>query len=268
MPSNMHEGGPGLRRFAGRVALVTGAARGIGLAIARRLVAEGASVVLTDIDGDVVWAAATELGDDKATMALTHDIADGESGRAVVDAIEARFGWLDMLVNNAAVLDESTFAELDFQRYRRVMSINLDGALLTTMAAVPLITRDGGGGILNIASIMGVLGATDSIPYSTAKGGIVNLTRCLACDLAEQGIRVNAIAPGFIDTRMARLADGSHEHATELFQTFYLGHGRIPARRAGLPDDIAGPAAFLLSDDAAYVTGQVLLVDGGVSATF
>ena len=255
-------------RFAGKVALVTGAARGIGLAIARRLAADGASVIMTDIDGDVVSAAAAELASAGQTMALAHDIADAGSGRAVIEAIDARFGRLDMLVNNAAVLDETTWDALDFERYRQVIGINLDGALLTTMAAEPLITRGGGGSILNIASIMGVLGATDAIPYSTAKGGIVNLTRCLACDLAERGIRANAIAPGFIDTRMARLADGSHEHATELFQTFYLGHGRIPARRAGLPDDIAGPAAFMLSDDAAYVTGQVLLVDGGVSATF
>jgi NAD(P)-dependent dehydrogenase (short-subunit alcohol dehydrogenase family) len=250
-------------RFAGRVALVTGAARGIGLAIATRLAAEGASVVLTDIDAAEVEAAAAALG----ATGLAHDIADSQSSSRVMDVVADRHGRLDILVNNAAMLDASPWDELDFARYRRVIDVNLDGALRVAMAAAPLLERQGGA-ILNIASIMGMLGSKDSIPYSTAKGGLVNLTRCLACDLAERGIRVNAIAPGFIDTRMARLPDGSHEHATPLFQDFYLGHGRIPARRAGQPEDIAGPAAFLVSDDAAYVTGQILLVDGGVSATF
>jgi NAD(P)-dependent dehydrogenase (short-subunit alcohol dehydrogenase family) len=252
------------RRLAGKVALVTGAARGIGLAIAKRLGAEGAAVILSDIDADVVAVSATSL----SALGLAHDIADPSSSARVMGAIDQRFGRLDILVNNAAVLDASPWDALDFDQYRRVMDVNLDGALRVTMAAVPLIERCGGGSILNIASIMGVLGSRASIPYSTAKGGIVNLTRCLACDLGEKGIRVNAIAPGFIDTRMARLPDGSHEHATEFFQQVYLGHGRIPARRAGQPDDIAGPASFLVSDDAAYVTGQILMVDGGVSATF
>ena len=115
---------------------------------------------------------------------------------------------------------------------------------------------------------MGQFGSVESIPYSTAKGGVINMVRCLACELAGKRIVVNGLAPGFIDTRMARLADGTHEHETEYFREVYLRHGKIPMRRAGLPEDLAGPAAFLLSPDAAYVTGQILTVDGGVSATF
>jgi NAD(P)-dependent dehydrogenase (short-subunit alcohol dehydrogenase family) len=116
---------------------------------------------------------------------------------------------------------------------------------------------------------MGLRGARDSIPYSTAKGAIVNFTRALACDVAPDGIIVNALAPGFIDTRMALLPDGSgHEHDTDWFKDIYLKYGRIPLGRAGKPEDIAGPAFFLVSDDARYVTGQIILVDGGVSATF
>jgi NAD(P)-dependent dehydrogenase (short-subunit alcohol dehydrogenase family) len=130
------------------------------------------------------------------------------------------------------------------------------------------MVRAGGGRVLNIASIKGVFGAEESVPYATAKGGLVTMTRCLACDLAPKNITVNALAPGFIDTRMAVTRAGEHEHRTEPFRTVYIKHGKIPLRRAGHPEDVAGPAFFLCSDDARYVTGQVLLVDGGVSATY
>jgi NAD(P)-dependent dehydrogenase (short-subunit alcohol dehydrogenase family) len=116
---------------------------------------------------------------------------------------------------------------------------------------------------------MGQRGQPDSVPYSTAKGAIANFTRAVAADLGRHGITVNAIAPGFIDTRMAHLPDGSgHEHDTDWFQDIYLKYGRILLGRAGTPEDIAGPVSFLCSDDARYITGQILLVDGGVSATF
>jgi NAD(P)-dependent dehydrogenase (short-subunit alcohol dehydrogenase family) len=256
------------RRLAGRVAIVTGGARGIGQAIARRFVAEGASVVVADIDGDVAAQTARELGPAGAAIGHALDITVPDQAAATVALAEERWGRLDILVNNAAILDASPFDQLTQARFAEVLRVNLEGALLCTMAAVPALARAGGGRILNIASIMGLAGSRDSIPYSTAKGGLVNLTRCLACDLAERNITVNAIAPGFIDTRMAVLADGRHEHATELFQTVYLKHRKIPLGRAGQPDDVAGPAFFLCSDDARYVTGQVLVVDGGVTMTF
>jgi NAD(P)-dependent dehydrogenase (short-subunit alcohol dehydrogenase family) len=151
-----------------------------------------------------------------------------------------------------------------------VIEVNLNGAILLTLALLPLLRQGTAGrAVLNIASIMGLRGDRDALAYCTAKGGIVNFTRALACDLAREGIRVNAIAPGFIDTRMAMLPDGvSHQHQTEWFKEVYLKHGGLPLGRAGVPVDIAGPAYFFCSDDAAYVTGQILLVDGGVSTTF
>ena len=258
-----------MNRFEGQVALVTGAARGIGLAIARRLLTEGATVFLADIDGEDVERAAkaSTAGGPARRIPAELDIADEAACRRLVGEIAEGHGRLDVLVNNAAILDHSSIDGLNIERFREVMRVNLDGALICTLAAVPLM-ETGGGRILMTASIMGLFGSPNSVPYSTAKGGIVNMVRALACDLAPKGITVNAIAPGFIDTRMARGADGRHEHETEYFKTVYLGYRKIPLGRAGTPDDLAGPAAFLVSPDAAYITGQVLAVDGGVTATF
>jgi NAD(P)-dependent dehydrogenase (short-subunit alcohol dehydrogenase family) len=256
------------RRLDGKVALVTGGARGIGLAIARRFVAEGARVTIGDIDGAEASAAAAALGSAGAVLACSLDITKEEQIAATLRETIACFGRLDILVNNAAILDMTTWDELTYGRFQEVLRVNLDGALLCAMAAVPALERAGGGRILNIASIMGLVGSKESIPYSTAKGGLVNLTRCLACDLADKNITVNAIAPGFIDTRLAVTREGRHEHQTEYFKTVYLKYGKIPLGRAGTPDDLAGPAFFLCSDDARYVTGQILAVDGGVTMTF
>lgn len=256
------------QRLKDRVAVVTGGARGIGRGIAERLAAEGAHVVVADIDAAEAAVVAAALGGE--AMAVPVDIADAASVAALAGAVEARHGRCEILVNNAAILDAVGIAAMRFETYRRVIDINQDGAIRVTLALLPLLRKGRESRrILNIASIQGMRGARDAIAYSTAKGAIVNFTRALACDLADEGIIVNALSPGFIDTRMALLPDGSgHEHETEWFKEVYLKHGRIPLRRSGTPEDIAGPAFFLCSDDARYVTGQILLVDGGVSATF
>ncbi len=255
------------RCFDGQIALVTGGARGIGLAIGMRLAREGATVILADVDSDELGRVTSSDRGSGRMLTATLDITDREACEDLVARISRDHSRLDILVNNAAILDICPYPDLTIERFRAVTRVNLDGALVCTLAAVPLMEATGGR-VLMMASIMGQFGSPDSLPYSSAKGGIVNMVRALACDLAPRGITVNGIAPGFIDTQMARLADGSHEHETDYFKTVYLKYRKIPLGRPGNPEDIAGSACFLVSPDAAYITGQILAVDGGVTATF
>ena len=257
-------------RLDGRVAVVTGAARGIGEAIAARLAAEGAAVLLADIDGDVANEAASRLLKSGArAQGVRTDITSEQSIADLRHKVETEHGQLDILVNNAAILDATPLDQLTRERYDLVQQVNQNGALWTTLGLLDLLKASGRGRVVNIASIQGVRAAPDTLAYATAKGGVVNMTRALAVDLAAHGILVNCICPGFVDTRMALLPDGSgHEHDTDWFKDIYIKYGRIPLRRAAQPDDIAAATLFFCGDDCRYVTGQYLLVDGGVSSTF
>jgi NAD(P)-dependent dehydrogenase (short-subunit alcohol dehydrogenase family) len=200
---------------------------------------------------------------------LAVDIASDTSVADFVAEMAARHGRCEILVNNAAVKDATPTNALTMQRYAQVIEVNQNGAVRMALALLPLMRKAGPGrAIVNVASIMGLRGWPNAVAYSSAKGAVINFTRALAADLAPEGITVNALAPGFVNTPMSIQADGTHEYDADWFRDIYVKYGRIPMRRWAEPDDIAGPALFLCSDDARYVTGQVLLVDGGASATF
>jgi NAD(P)-dependent dehydrogenase (short-subunit alcohol dehydrogenase family) len=257
-------------RLAGRIAVVTGAAQGIGYGIAERLAEEGATVVIADIKTAEAEAAAHRLTQDGAKAeALRVDIGDDASVRDLAAKVESRHGRCDIVVNNAAIGADTHIETMTMEEYHRIIRINQDGAVRMCMAFVPLLKKSiAAKRILNIASIQGVRGWPNQLAYATAKGALVNFTRALAAELAPYEIMVNALAPGFVDTPMSILPDGSHEYDSAWFRDIYVKYGRIPLRRFGKPADMAGPAFFLCSDDSRYVTGQIVMVDGGASATF
>ncbi len=258
------------QRLKGRVAVVTGGAQGIGFGIASRLAEEGAILIIADIKEKTAADAAKRIQDSGGTAsAFAVDIGDDAKVAALAAYVDKAHGRCEILVNNAAISDGTPTDKLTMTRYHEVTRVNQDGAVRMCLAFVPLLKKaKTGGRILNIASIMGVRGWPDSVPYSTAKGAIINFTRALSADLSPHGIMVNALAPGFVNTPMSIQPDGSHEYDADWFRDIYVKYGRIPMRRFAEPEDMAGPAFFLCSDDARYVTGQILLVDGGASATF
>lgn len=244
-------------RFEGRVAVVTGGARGIGAATVRRLVAEGARVAVSDLDEAPGTALAKECGD--AAFFQRADVREPADLEALCAATVERFGRIDVLVNNAGIGAYGRAPDLDPAVWRNVVAVDLDSVFYGCRAAIPIMRESGGGAIVNTASISGLFGDHGLLAYNAAKGGVVNLTRTLALDHAEDGIRVNAVCPGPVDTPLARALI---EH--EGIRADYAE--RIPMGRVGRPEEIASAIAFLASDDAAYVTGVMLVVDGGLTA--
>lgn len=242
-----------------RRALVTGGANGIGRAIVERFVAEGAAVATVDVE---------PVGDLGANVvAIQRDLAKTGDLEALVDEVEEKIGPLDVLVNNAGIFEPALAVELSLASYRRVLAVNLDAPIfLATRVARGMIDR-GYGRIVNITSIHGRFGEEQALSYDAAKGGLDQATRTLAIELSRHGVLVNAIAPGFVATRMS-VVDGVNELDSEWFNDVYVRYGKLPMRRYAQPSEIAAQVAWLASSENSYVTGQVLTVDGGVTVTF
>ena len=240
--------------LAGRIATITGGAQGLGFAIAKQFVAEGARVVLADLDLDAAAAAAGQLGDSSVAVAVRCDVTSSEQVDALVADAVAQFGRLDIMVNNAGITRDATIRKMTEDEFDQVIAVHLKGTWNGTRAAAAVMREQGGGAIINMSSISGKVGFVGQTNYSAAKAGIVGLTKAAAKELAHLGVRVNAIAPGLIRSAMT-------EAMPQRIWDAKLAE--VPMGRAGEPDEVASVALFLASDLSSYMTGTVLEVTGG-----
>jgi 3alpha(or 20beta)-hydroxysteroid dehydrogenase len=243
-------------RLDGKVALITGAARGQGAAAARRFVAEGARVMITDVLDDQGKELAAELGAEYCHL----DVSNEDEWAEAVASTISTFGDITVLVNNAGVLHFSALADTALADYQRVIGINQVGTFLGMRAVVESMTRAGGGSIVNVSSVEGLGGMPYLVAYTASKFAIRGMTKVAAMELGQHGIRVNSVHPGAIDTPMVREALGRPIDISPIGK-------KVALRRVGQPDDVANVVLFLASDDSAYCTGAEFVVDGGATAT-
>jgi 3-oxoacyl-[acyl-carrier protein] reductase len=239
-------------RLKDQVAIVTGAGRGIGCVIARRLAEEGARVLVADIDSESVARAAAEL---QGAVPVAVDVTDPASVARMIQAALDAFGRLDVLVNNAGVGLNRPFLETTPEEWERTIRVNLTGTFYCSQAAARAMAERGGGRIVNIASISGERGAQNRSAYGASKAGVIQLTKVMALELAGKGIRVNAVAPGPVVTDMTNVT-----HTAEIRATY---NARIPMKRYAQPEEVAAAVVFLASGEASFITGETLNVDGG-----
>ena len=255
------------KRLLDKKVIVTGGSRGIGAGIVERIFNEGAEIIIADIKKDLAKKLIEDLKTDKITFFETNLSEESEIIK-LIEFVKNKWCLLDILINNAGIEDGFLLSDQSYEKYRKTMKINLDAPFLCSKYSLPLLEKSKSGRIVMISSIQGIRGYKGNISYNTAKGGLINMTRSLAVELADKNILVNSVAPGFINTDMSVMKDGSLEWNTDWFKDVYLKYEKLPMGRYGHPDDVAGAVYFFCSDDSKYVTGQTLLVDGGVSVTF
>jgi NAD(P)-dependent dehydrogenase (short-subunit alcohol dehydrogenase family) len=242
---------------AGRVALVTGASRGIGRAICQRLHADGAAVI---------GIARTPI-DAPGVIAIAADLEDLDAIPSIVEDINREVGPIDILVNNAGIYRETTTLGLSWEDYRRVLAINLDAPIALMAATCSGMAERNWGRVVTIGSVHGDRSEPRSLAYNVAKAGVHQATRTFGVELAPKGVLANVVAPGFVATDMS-IVNGENELETDWFRTIYQRHGKLPLGRAALPEEIAGITAWLASGENTYLTGQVVTIDGGLTAIF
>ena len=242
--------------FEGKTAIVTGGARGIGLAIARQLAAGGATVVLVDVLADVLKGAAAGLAGAKEVLTYAVDVTDEAAVEKMMDEVVDKTGRIDILINNAGITRDDLLLRMDADEWDLVMRVNLKGTFLMTKHASRYMVRQKAGRIVNMASVSGLVGNPGQANYSASKAGVVGFTRTVARELARKNVCCNAVAPGFIDTEMTQVLPEKAKEAAL---------AAIPMKRMGSADEVANVVCFLASDAAAYVTGHVLPVDGGMA---
>jgi 3-oxoacyl-[acyl-carrier protein] reductase len=243
--------------LTGRVAIVTGSGRGIGRTIALKLAGLGAAVVINDVGNmEPSESAAAEikaLGRD--SLVVPGDVSSAPDAANLIEATVTAFGKVDILVNNAGIARDRLLLRMTDEEWDKVLAVDLRSVFLCTRAAVKHMTRARWGRVISMASIVGIAGNAGQANYAAAKAGIIGFTKTVAKEVGSRNITVNAIAPGFIDTQMTQALDDAQR--AEMLK-------RVPLGRAGTPEDVAGAVAFLASDDASYITGHVLCVDGGM----
>jgi len=245
-----------MKKLEGRVALITGGAQGIGKKIAQRFISEGANIAVCDVKLNEAQSTAAELSSDGGdARAYMMNVADNVNVDEAVKKVMDDFGRIDICVNNAGITRDTLMLRMKQDDWNAVLSVNLTGTFNVSKSVVKFMVKARSGRIVNIASVVGVMGNAGQANYSASKAGVIGLTKTMAKEFASRNITVNAIAPGYIQTEMT-------EHLNEQAKETFLK--AIPLNRPGTPEDVSGTALFLASDDASYITGQVVCVDGGM----